>query len=220
MTKSPKFGKEVSFSDKAKPVRERMNRYLDAGVFESLVRPQYQGACSITSITCAVRYLSSQDIRQKDVADILGVNIGRARLNPGNRTVAKWLGQVAQYYKLPIAVTVLFQGGWELNSDDNDENWETTKGLLLEPQTFLIVHIEGHYAPILGFAAFPDNPRGARGRANRWLFIADPSPFHRQTRIPAQHLGESPPIWSLRWGVLRKAFSEHSNYGIICASKC
>jgi hypothetical protein len=197
-----------------------MNRYLDTGVFESLVRPQYPSSCSIASITSAVRYLSCRDIRQKDVADTLGVNIEGGRLNPGNRTVAKWLGEVARHYKLVIAVTVLFQGGWERTSGDNDQNWMATKEFLLAPDTFLILHIEGHYTPILGFAAFPKSPTGAGRHADRWLFVADPSPFHRQTRIPAQHLRKSPPIWSLRWGALRKAFSEHSKYGIICASKC
>jgi len=197
-----------------------MNRYLDTGVFASLVRPQYRSSCSIASITCAVRYLSGQDIRQKDLADILGVNIERGRLNPGNRTVVKWLGEVARHYKLAIAETVLFQGGWELTSEANDQNWETTKKLLLEPHTFLILHIEGHYAPILGFAAFPNSPRGTGRHVNHWLFVADPSPSHRQARIPAQHLRKSPPIWSIRWGALRKAFSEHSKYGIICVSKC
>jgi hypothetical protein len=195
-----------------------MDKYLDTRVLSYLVRPQYPTSCSISSITSAFRYLFEKEFIQEDFADLLGKNIKDKDLNPGNRDIKDWSEIISNKLKVKIAVTVHFKDGWGARGEANDSNWELLKDLVRNKNNFLIMHLERHYAPILGYASFPHKPKSTASHGNRWVFIADPSPYNKQSKIHHHHLSLSPPLWSLRWEVIRKQFRRKSNYGILCLS--
>lgn len=188
--------------------------FLDSKVFELLVRPQYEFSCNISSITSCYNYLFDTSIRHDKVAKILGLNIS-GPLNPGNRTIRNWMGGLAKQFGHKVNVKIHFEGGWELDGGRNTKNWNILRKQILNPKCYCIIHIESHYAPILGFAAYSNSPTQPIGDSNRWIFIADPSPDHRQSRKRSQHWDISPPIWSIRWGEIRSQLTKNSNYGII-----
>jgi len=190
-------------------------QYLDAKVFDALVRPQYGSGCSIASITTAMRYFTDNDHSQEDVAKLINIDITSSKLGPGNRKVSSWMKEAAAQVGLKIRTKILFEGGWYLESEENDNNWKYLKSVIADPSKFAILHIEGHYAPITGYGVFRDSPNGNMDEGNRWIIVADPSPLHGQSNIADQHHAISPPIWSIRWGVLQDRFSRISHYGIL-----
>jgi len=200
-----------------------MHKYLDVDVFNTLVRPQYSTSCSITSITSGFNYLfssgSSQRFSQEDFASMVGKNIRKREFNPGNRLIGNWSKTIAQKFGVKIKVDILFEGGWGLYSAENNLYWNQMKTLIKDKKSFLILHAERHYTPIMGYATYPDTPRSTNLDGNRWIFIADVSPYHRKCRIARHHFSVSPPVWSIRWGAIRKQFNHKAYYGIICLSK-
>lgn len=196
-------------------------RHIDTHVFESLVRPQYPTSCGISSLTTGLKYLINPKITQENVAKILNLDITSNRFNPGNETIGKWSKKAAEHLGIKLKYKVLFEEGWKYNSEENDKYWETIKKAILDKNKFLILHIDGHYAPILGFASYPDDPSSKIQDSNRWILVADPSPYHDGTLIENIHWNISPPIWSVRWGVVREELKKVKHYGIIqLQAKC
>ena len=207
-----------TYMQKAKGDKE-MNlkkRYLDSEVFYNLERPQYPQSCSISSITSCFKYFGN-NVTQEEIAKIIGVNI-KGEFAPGNFDVRDWIEKVANELGIKMKVEIYFKGGWYLKDPENNEYWNALRKFILDKDRFNIMHIESHYAPLTGFAQYPDDPMEKEDQ-NRWLFIADPSPFHKQSKIESQHLAKSPPLWSLRWGIVRQKFSNHDHYGIISIQK-
>ena len=200
-----------------------MHKYLDVDVFNTLVRPQYSTSCSITSIASGFNYLyssgSSQRFNQEDFASMVGKNIRKREFNPGNRSIGNWSKTIAEKLRLKINVDIFFEGGWGLNSAENNLYWNQIQTLIKDKKSFLILHSKGHYTPILGYASFPNKPDSTDHDGNRWIFIADVSPYHTKCRIRKHHFSVSPPVWSIRWGAIRKQFVNSRHRGIICLSK-
>jgi len=87
----------------------------------------------------------------------------------------------------------------------------------LSNDSIMILHLQGHYNLIAGYAEYPIKPQATE--KNYWLFLADQSPFHSESRQEENHWKVSPPVWSIRWGAVREAFKSKPNYGIIKLSR-
>lgn len=191
-------------------------KYLKPMVFEYLVRPQYSITCSITSLTSAFSCFKNDFLMQEDVAKVLGIDIHNDELNPGNTTMEKWALQLAKYYEVELDVSILYNNrqGWNTRSE-GEKTWKDFTSEFKEPDTYYIMHIEGHYLPIMGYQSESSNPAQYESDDIAWLILADPSQNHSQSKIKKQHLNLSPPIWCMRWGVIGERFAKKAHYGII-----
>ena len=188
-------------------------RILDTRVLETLVRPQYEHSCGLTSITSALRYLFDQDLEQETVARLVGQDITSPQ-NPGNSTIRAWTERITTSLRLPVETDFLFGKVWRKKGGDQILAWQCILELLDDPTQYGIVHVESHYVPLLGAASFPPGTQESNYR-DTWIFLADPSPAHRQSRIRQQHRDISPPIWSMAWDELWTRFVHYPIYGVI-----
>lgn len=199
-----------------------MERYINPEILYTLNRPQRKKLCSITSIASCLNYFGTKlnieqlnDISCKKIITDLDFDLRDYEKGPGNRDMEELINKSNIKYGLNLDAIILFKDGWELNSPKNDDYWNELKQILIEDY-YCIIHIEGHYAPVLGYANFPKDPDSNIADDNRWLLIADPSPFHRQSQKKSQHYKYSPPVWSISWGAVRdQIYDNKPYYGII-----
>ncbi|TVM02049.1 MAG: hypothetical protein CV087_10080 [Candidatus Brocadia sp. WS118] len=191
-----------------------MNRYLDIRVYQSLVRT-HNTTSAIASLVSAFQYL----FRESYSPEVFIKIVGKVIKNPSSDIFIHWAEIIAAFLGKKIYGDVFFRGGWKREEASNDNNWESIRKLLCDEDCFLILNYEGHLTPMMGFGAFPYNHQSFENNENRWLIQAETLPWHSKSSVPELHMSLSPPIFCMRWEVVRKCLFENVQNGMICISK-
>jgi len=193
--------------------RTAVERYIDIRVFESLVRT-HNTTSAIASLASAFQYL----FRESYQPEILIKIVGKVIKNPSNDILIHWAEIIAAFFGKKIYGDVFFRGGWKRDEALNDTHWESIRKLLCDENCFLILHTESHFIPVMGFGAFTYHHQSFEKNENRWLILAETLPWYSKGSVPELHMSLSPPLWCVRWEVLRKKFSNDKRAGVICLS--
>jgi len=191
-----------------------VERYIDIRVFESLVRT-HNTTAAIASLTSAFQYL----FRENFPPEVLTRIVGKVIKNPGSDILIRWAEIIAAFFGKKIYGDVFFRGGWEREEVQNDTHWESIRKLLCDENCFLIIHCDDHFAPVIGFGAFPYHHQSFEKNENRWLILTETLPWHSKGSVPELHLSLSPPIFSIRWEILRRWLNKSIQNGVICISR-
>jgi len=110
--------------------------FFNNDILSSIDRPQYDSSCNVASLVACFRYLWPKDCSQIDqlkLAEILGFTIDDLNngLNPGNRTIVEWANKCSSKLNVTFKHEILFEKGWDFDSDENSTNWNKVKQTLL-----------------------------------------------------------------------------------------
>jgi len=190
-----------------------MDRYLDIRVFQSLVRT-HNTTSAIASLASAFQYL----FRESYPPEVLIKIVGKIIKNPTSDILIHWSEIIAAFFGKKIYGDIFFRGGWEREEALDDTHWDSIRKLLCDENCFLILNFESHFTPVMGFGAFPYNHQSFEHNENRWIILTETLPWYSKNTVPELHLSLSPPIFSIRWEVLRKWLYKNVQSGIVCIS--